>query len=568
MKEIISSQDSAISQIRRSLDSGFRAVDRVAFALDIEVEGPAIRLPITAMGKGAKFGETITDSSRLFASTREPVGVRIVKDVAIDIWDTWFTVEDDNTDEKSRDKSLDENVQKALSEIHAKQALIRSTIFERRYGWGLIVLGYDDDAESLADPLPDVGDGKGRTGLSIVMVEPYPKTKVEKTDLVTVEDVNSGDEPMDMLGYPKYYYVNRGGGVSTGTKIHHSRVILDSVRLDEHKWQGVSVLDGIYDDITGFRNMRWGMYQTIYRYGSGFPVITLKEATEKDVERYYESGKFADLCARTYLVKDDKEEFEFAGTQMTALNPNPYYEMGMESLSIGTRIPKAVFRGAQAGAVVGSEVNLREYAQFISGEQSLKEKVLRMLIQRLIETGQIETAAESYNVVWQSPFELDEKTKALIEVAKSTALKNLEDMLTLDELRAKMDPPLPELPGGLGKLVYGLEKIRLRMMTGAGDVAASAPELEEKQLHSGFKDIWKKVELGTLDKPEAMSLAGVLIGQYTDMVQQAALSRLETVTGKSIGVASPEAQTLRQEQINGYMDYFEKILDDIIGGLE
>ena len=59
-----------------------------------ETEGAAIRIPVTYMGRGAKFGETILDSNRKFASQREPIGFRIVDTVAEDIWDNWFAAED------------------------------------------------------------------------------------------------------------------------------------------------------------------------------------------------------------------------------------------------------------------------------------------------------------------------------------------------------------------------------------------------------------------------------------------------------------------------------------------
>jgi hypothetical protein len=133
----------------------------------------------------------------------------------------------------------------------------------------------------------------------------------------------------------------------------------------------------------------------------------------------------------------------------------PYVKPVIESLSCGSRIPEAILRGAQAGALTGSEVNEREYFGFISSLQALWEPYIWDLIDRLMETGQIRKV-EDYRIVWQSGLELSEKDKAAVELEKAQARNLKTGWLTVDEIRGEEGKK--PLPNGAGAVVLGLKK--------------------------------------------------------------------------------------------------------------
>lgn len=572
--EALNSQRAAIDSLRSRLSQEITSTRALRDSV-VSFSESAIRIPITSVGAGARFGEAITDESRLFASQREPVGYRIVSAVARDIWDNWFEVKD--VKEEKGDQKLDEKVQAALEPLDAKIVLTKATKFERRYGWSIIVLAYEDGGKPLEEPLPS-----NRSELSIPQIEAYPKTKItiNKGDKIDENAVKEG-EPKELIGWPRFYMVDMGTGVKT--KVHHSRVIHDAPRLDEEteKWEGVSVIDPIYDDIVCFRNIRWGMAQTMFRVGSGFPVITLTGSSATQIDAYYASGRFANLSARTYLLKTDEEEFEFKGAQAAALNPQPYYEPILENLSMGSNIPKAILRGAQAGTIAGSEVNQKEYGGYISGEQSQIEPVPRELIDRLIETGQIETSAEDYELEWVSPFEISERDKAQIEQTKANT--NVQELKykTVNEVRdkdklGKIDGgnvilPLEELKwkglgGGLGmfNLSQGLESWKNYLKKKGSDVAMAAPKFEAVKLYDEIKKIMDAVGRGDLDRDGALDEGRSVIDRFVDQSIKISLDRLQEATGKTVAEESPEAKSLRSEQTDYYLEFFTRILNDVL----
>jgi len=239
-------------------------------------------------------------------------------------------------------------------------------------------------------------------------------------------------------------------------KVHFSRVIHFATRLLTHQYKGISVLQPVYDDLTVLRNIRWGMGQTMFRYGSGFPDVEVQGATKKTLDDLEESQQFKSLQARTYFLHSEKTKLEFKGIAGRALDPEHYYLPIMENISAGSGVPLAILRGAQAGELTGSEVNEREYFKLISDAQSRYEPGIRALIDALIACGQIKTAVKDYRIVWLGGFEVSEKDKALVELSLAQAREKKQGWMTLDEIRGEQG--LKELPDGAGKVVLGIKR--------------------------------------------------------------------------------------------------------------
>ena len=397
--------------------------------------GPSIRIPYTDPRYGAQYGERILDDHRTFAIKRDPLAHRIVFSVAHDIFDKWFEVEDTA---KKPDENFDQAVQAVLSDLKAKDVFTQMAVFERGYGWAIIVVGYEDEGETLADPV--------KNPQKIDDLWPYAPTDITSTR----EDKR---EDSERYGFPEFYFIKRLG-IARRLKVQYSRVLHFATRLLDHPWKGLSVSDPIWDDLTTMRNVRWSMGQTLYRYGSGFPDITIEGATKKQIDDFDASGQFANIHARAYFLHNEKQTIEFKGVAGRALNPEPYKLGVMEGVSVGSTIPLPILRGAQAGALTGSEVNEREYFKLISDAQSRYEPGLRFLIDKLIEIGQIKTQVKDYKINWLGGFEINEKDKALTELSKAQATQIKTNWMTVNEIRAAQDPPLDPVPGG--DIILGL----------------------------------------------------------------------------------------------------------------
>jgi len=331
---------------------------RIGLATEIP-RGRGIWIPRTGTaGGGGEFGAEILDEDRTFAVTREPVAHRIVFTVAHDIFDNWFKLE---LEGKEQDDTFNKQVQNELSQLKAKQEFMRMSVFERAYGWAVIVLGYLDGAESLAEP------SENPKGLR--EIKAYSPLQIKRVD-----EVKNRESPR--FGLPEYYNIKQQG-IASYLKVHYTRAVHFVNRLIDHDYRGLSTLDPVWDDLVTLRNIRWGMGQTIYRYGSGFPDITFTGAEKSDIDTFIASGAFSNLSARTYFVHNENQELDFKGLQGRALDPMNYYLPIMENISAGSGIPLAILRGVQAGALTGSEVNQQEYYGLISDEQSGYEQGLR-----------------------------------------------------------------------------------------------------------------------------------------------------------------------------------------------
>jgi hypothetical protein len=422
----------------------------------------------------ASFGMQLSEADLLFSVRREPVANRIVFQVAHDIFDNWFEVEEASD---KPDPKFNASVQQVLNKLDAKAVFTQAAVYERLFGWAIVALTYVDYGGSPAKSV------KGPKEIK----ELLPYSSLQFT-------VQSSDEDKDSessrFGLPVLYTVRQGvlAGQSLQVKLHFSRVIHLATRLLDHAYKGMSVLEPVYDDLTVLRNIRWGMGQTLFRYGSGFPDVTIEGAKKKDLDDLEDSNQFKCLQARTYFLHKDKTTLEFKGVAGRALNPEPYYLPIMENISAGSGVPLAILRGAQAGELTGSEVNEREYFKLISDAQSRFEPAVRELIDRLIETGQIRfryNVQRGYRIRWLGGFEMNEKDKADVELRLAQARSLKSDWKTVDEIRAEEDlDPLGDEKGG-GK-VLGMAKLGAK--SGASESAETLPSPNVDSAELGWKE--------------------------------------------------------------------------------
>jgi len=403
----------------------------------------------------ADFGQPLNEADLLFSVRREPVANRTVFTVAHDIFDKGFKVEE--VAEKPNPRWSRE-VGKVLDSLNAKAVLTRTVAFERLFGWSIMALTYVDRGKDVSKPVED------------------PKEIRELMPYCTLQfSVQSSDEDKDenseRIGLPVFYTVRKAGAGQT--KLHYSRAIHCATRLLDHPYKGISVLEPMYDDLTVWRNERWGLGQTLFRYGSGFPDVTISGAKKNDIDNFESSAQFRNISARTYFIHDEGKTLDFKGVAGKALNPEPYTTPILESMSCGSGIPTPILRGAQAGALTGSEVNEREYFKLISAQQTLYEPMIWDLIDRLMETGQI-SRVEDYRIVWLSGIELSEKDKAAVELELAQTRNLKTGWMTIDEIRAEQG--LEPLPGGAGNVVLGLKKAEQQPFQ-QGPVAASQDDM-------------------------------------------------------------------------------------------
>jgi len=498
----------------------------------------SIRIPQIGLSGGAGFGDSIVDSDREWAAQREPVANRITYTVAADVFDNWFEVDDPKTEGK--DEELNAKFQAVLSELNAKTIWIDATTYERMLGYSLVVVGFDDSDDLRTER---------RTGAKISQLEVYKKSLIVSTEID--RDPNS-----ERFGLPVVYKISRGNGVQTD--VHYSRTIEVATRLSKF-----SVLDPIWDDLTCLRNIRWGMAQTMYRYGSGFPDVKIEGASKKQLQDW--DLDLSDICARTKFVHNEKAELNFKGAQGVALNPTLYYDPIFENIATGSGIPLAILRGAQAGELAGSEVNEREYFKVISSLQSKFEPFVRQLLDLLVESGQVDYDGD-YVINWKPGFEPSEQTRNQAQLLEAQAQQIWLQFMTIDEVRAKAS--MPPLPNKEGEVVPGLTKAQPQPFGGGNPFAGGASMDQAEQLHpvlvKTLISIKDRAVSGEISKEQALAEATDQIEKFGKLEDERALNWLRYRTKKQDITLTPELQVQLQNGRKRFLDDFTKILDDAL----
>jgi hypothetical protein len=138
---------------------------------------------------------------------------------------------------------------------------------------------------------------------------------------------------------------------------------------------------------------------------------------------------------------------EFRGAQAAALPPGQYFDTYFTFIAAATGVSQDSIKGVSAGRVSGSEVNERQYFKAITLQQGKKEPMLRELIDRLIQTGQVEFDGE-YTIEWTDPTSVNPQDKAAIEFLQERTNALRLQTETIDEVRErKAMPPLPDGAG-------------------------------------------------------------------------------------------------------------------------
>lgn len=420
--------------------------------------------PGQVIGTEQGYGGSIIDNWRLFYSLREPVGYWWIVNVSNDIWDNWFKVK---SVEKPDDPALDNDVQRWLTRLKAKVQLPRETIFERRYGTAILLLSYTGFDVSWEKPLftpgidgsyPDLTGGE-----ALLQITPYPWTAVSN---VLIDTKKSSLR----RGLPEFYEISIGGGsddvvVPQGQKdpdtikVHWTRVIHDAPRLDEDNYLGIPAIDVLFDDLVGGRNSRWGMYQGYYRNGQGFPVFKTKGTKKQNEDWVNAGGVDQTLNARGYFVCGPEEDVTFVGSLGSALNPTTYFDTYFTFIAAATNVAADTIKGVTAGRVSGSETNERKYYKVITSLQKQKDQLLRELIDRLMQSGQVKFRGD-YFIDWIDPFEVNPQDKASIEFLQERTNSLRLQTEYIDEVRERKG--MKPLPNGEGE--------RLLMMPGQGGI--------------------------------------------------------------------------------------------------
>lgn len=340
---------------------------------------------------------TVEQEERVLLYNRFGIVRKYINKVSRDVVGNWHEI--DTTNDRLR-TALETMAQKRNLQYHCGFA----HELAMRDGYALLFLDWDD-SNDLSRPVQ-----WAQATLRDISVHPGSACKVvqdEKTHEIT------------------HYTIN---GFGTGQKeynIHPDRIIRWVHEEDATTPKGVSVIDCNYNVLLSLQNAVWGVGQTIFRYGSGFPILYFENIPDNQKDDIKDA--FEESHAWVSMAIDKNHgAVDFAGAKSKALDPEPYITILMDQICAGWNIPKTVLLGSQAGAVTGAEFNWKDYYSDINSVQraAVEPRILDIYNRFLLSEG-FAPEELNYELEWNPQVEMEEGKRAEMLKLKAEAAVNL-----------------------------------------------------------------------------------------------------------------------------------------------
>lgn len=369
------------------------------------------------------WSTNITDKQLVDAYRGNGIGRKLVNKIASDTFDNWFKVESEN-------ETLIENVSDVFSskkvwvaEGEARALGLKKNLKEAYKvgmveGYALMMLGYSDE-DDLAD---EVQNPKSLDYLGIVT-----KTNVRK---LLIEKSQDSEHYGEIVGA----MIKMGTGPPV--EVHASRFIYLPVNQYGNDPEGIGYMKPAYNYLVVLDNVIWSTGQAFYRNAAGFMHYIKKKGKSGAMGKIKAQAK--NTNALTSWVSDESTEIKDIGVRKSALNPEQYWNVSLKAVAMSFDIPMQIVEGVAAGAVTGSETNLKDYYSDLSAKQEIDfTPVVEQLITILQGTGQV--IKGDFKITWNPLQEMNAKEQAEIEKLEAETEKIRIDSGVLDPEEVKKE---------------------------------------------------------------------------------------------------------------------------------
>lgn len=349
------------------------------------------------------FVDSVSDSDLEGMFERNQAAHAIVADVATDAV-TVFTCTDAEGEEL---EEFNAEVQ-AIYSTHIINPLIRALLFTRLYGHCGILVGYADGSKDLAQEATPTAH--------IQYLQVIPKKWISKI-VLKADDSGNLTLPVEL----DKYTIDIGNNQQD---VDASRIIhLRTPSLKEESLDGNSVLLCIYDDLTVLKSMTWGAGQAMWRNGAGLTVFIAPDSEDAQAQIDAISEVTTDINAMTVLTMPPGTDVVTG--KIGSLNPKEYFEVCIQMICIGSRIPVSLLRGSVAGSLTASEKDRKDYFELLDNiQKEILTPTLLDILHRFQVTGQL--PEQEFLIKWaRTPvWEMEEhRAKLLVAQTELTEAK-------------------------------------------------------------------------------------------------------------------------------------------------
>lgn len=363
------------------------------------------------------FQEVITDGDRTEMFKRNQLAHAIVGDVASDAL-TSFEILKPDGEEFSE---LNDAFQAIYTEKIAI-SLLRTLTYMRIHGQAGLLVGFTDEKDFKTTVAQ---------GAKIDYFQALPKELV--SEIVLDKDAKTEEVILPLT--LNHYKLKSGKNIDASRIIH-----LHTFSLGESNLDGLSCLDPIYDLLTIIKSMDWGVGQTMWRQGAGLTTLTAPEGS-KQAQVDAIDDAVADINAKSVLTVP-------AGTKVEShrpggLPPEGFYNVTVNQIAAGSRIPISILLGSQRGTISASEKDRKDYYELL---KSIQINYITPTLLKIIKLLQVskQLPEGEFSVKFREPtiisLEESKSTLNLVEAEHKKALAKLHTAnAKLIELRTERE---------------------------------------------------------------------------------------------------------------------------------
>lgn len=331
------------------------------------------------ISRGKYWTQDLDNNDFLRMFRRHGIGNKIIMKKNSDIFKNGYELNDDHANTILHEYNVDSIV--SFAHLNAEIS-----------GFSLIYIAYPD-VQKIADyanPAP--------SNTIPVFFYVIPKAWIQ-------EDIKKKGQNDDS----DFYRIYQESG--SGFNIHKSRII----RVKNNDME-MSTFEPAFDALNVAENILWGAGQTIWRSAQGFPVITVDDPkmitdadgnTKSEIDILTAEGVLKDINSETGFIGDSRYNFDFKGAEGKAIKPGEYWNINLDIIGASVNIPKDILVGVSAGAVTGSEVNLREYYSEIA---SIQVNKIEPVFKELLKLFNI--IVDDLEFIWNPVFEQTQQEQA------------------------------------------------------------------------------------------------------------------------------------------------------------
>jgi len=341
----------------------------------------------------------------------DPLGHYIVYKLAENTFDDWFAFKDDKGNVVMQD------TQRELVRLQAKRVLTQALAYERTFGYAYLYTGKNRYVP------------QSPQGGKIAALHPFTPREC------VVKEYNGLGEPVTME-----VTVNVGEGEYTTREqkilLEAKDFIIWNTRPIGRGYTGRSALYSVWDYLTYVRYIANSMSWYDMKIGVGLFYVMTKVGIPDEL-RTKLNQSFEDISNKRAWVGDGSkvESFGWAGPAAGATDFQTHIDECLKQIAAGTGIPKDVLIGLSAGAITGSEVNVKSLFATLNQIQTSIEPYIRELVLRM------GYADDSYEIEWNARFAHDETEQAKIAMDKAQTLAIRSKWMTINEIREEEGLP-------------------------------------------------------------------------------------------------------------------------------